>query len=241
MHYFNNHYSSSESKQHCTQTQDGSYTNCVSQISTPSYLTEVSFVKSQVCPTTLMPSPSKTTISLSNLWTSTIPLSGTNKSFPLATEISSKHTSEGSGTSSNDSSTRPTKIIVDNMSVIHCNWQGFLGSSRIRYDTGGHHNKLDKVHEIPTSSNLPNIFSITETKLGPSIDDKEIYIENYIIHKANRYRQGGGVAIYCHNILQPKQVIFPDLKSIEFVCVKISVARGRHVIVLLHLSTSQFT
>ena len=31
--------------------------------------------------------------------------------------------------------------------------------------------------------------------------------------------------------MQPKQVIFPDLKSIEFVCVKISVARGGHVII----------
>ena len=47
VHYCNNHYSGSESKQHCTQALDGPYTNSLSQISTPSYLTEVSFVKSQ--------------------------------------------------------------------------------------------------------------------------------------------------------------------------------------------------
>ena len=179
-----------------------------------------------------MPSPSKATISLSNVKTSsTISLSCTIMSSPLATEISSKHTSEDSSTSSNDSSTRPTKVMVDNISVIYCNYQGLLRLSRIKYGTGEHHIKLDKVREILTSSNPSNIFCITETQLGPSIDDKEIYIENYTINRADCNRQGGGVAIYCHNKLQPKQVIFPDLKSIEFVCVKISVVRGHHVII----------
>ena len=152
-------------------------------------------------------------------------------SSPLATEISSKHSNEDSGTLSNDSSTKPTKIMVDNISVIHCNCLGLLGSSHIKYGTRGHHNKLDKVREILTSSNPPSVFCITETKLGLSIDDKEIYVENYTIYKADRNRQGEGVAIYCHNKLQPKQVIFPDLKSIEFVCVKISVACGCQVII----------
>ena len=135
-------------------------------------------MKSQLCP-----SPSKTTISLSNVKTSsTKPLSCTIMSYPLATEISSWHTSEDSGTLSNDSSARPTKIMVDNISVIHCHCQGLLGSSRVKHGTGGHHNKLDKVREILTSSNPPTIFYITETKLGPIIDDKEIYIENYTIY-----------------------------------------------------------
>ena len=139
-----------------------------------------------------MPSPSKTTISLSNVKiSSTIPLSCTIMSSPLTTEISSKHTSEDTGTSSNDSSTRPTKIMVDNISVIHCNCQGLFGSSRIKYGTGGHHNKLDKVREILTSSDQPSIFCITETKLGPSIDDKKIYIANYTIYRVDRNRQGG--------------------------------------------------
>ena len=125
-----------------------------------------------------MPSPSKTIISLSNVKTSsTIPLSSIIMSSPLTTAISCRHTSEDSVTLSNDSSTRPTKIMVDNVSVIHCHCQGLLGSSRVKYGTGGHHSKLDKVREILTSSNPPSIFCITETKLGPSIDDKEIYIE----------------------------------------------------------------
>ena len=46
VHYANNHYSGSESKQLCTQTLDGSCTNCLRQTSTLSHLTEVSFVKS---------------------------------------------------------------------------------------------------------------------------------------------------------------------------------------------------
>ena len=123
-----------------------------------------------------MPSLSKTTMSLSNVKTlSTNPLACTIMPYPLTTEISSKHTNDDSDSSSNDSSTRSTKIMVDNISATHCSCEGLLGSSRIKYGTGGHHNKLNKVREILTSSNPTSIFCFTDTKLGPSIDHKEIY------------------------------------------------------------------
>ena len=81
------------------------------------------------------------------------------------------------------------------------------------------------------SPNAASVFCITESKLAPSIDDKEINISGYTLFRSDRTREGGGVAIYCRQQLEPRVVNFRDIKGVKHICIKVTIARARHLLV----------
>jgi exonuclease III len=48
----------------------------------------------------------------------------------------------------------------------------------------------------------PDVICVTETKLGKQIDDSEVNISGYCIHRQDRNRRGGGVAVYYKDNLE---------------------------------------
>ena len=58
--------------------------------------------------------------------------------------------------------------------------------------------KIDELRSIISKTN-PAILGVTETKLDNSIQDSEIHIENYVLIRCDRNRNGGGVACYVRN------------------------------------------
>jgi hypothetical protein len=61
--------------------------------------------------------------------------------------------------------------------------------------------KLDEIEALLCNECKFDIICISETWLGPQIDDSEIHIDGYTSYRRDRNRQGGGVAIYITNLL----------------------------------------
>ena len=70
-------------------------------------------------------------------------------------------------------------------------------------------------------TNCFDILSINETRLDSTFNDSEIGIEGYTIVRRDRFRLGGGVAIYIRNSIN--FIIRHDLSDsvLEFLCVEI--------------------
>ena len=140
-----------------------------------------------------------------------------------AAQIDSKIDSSTAATANSTSS------LTSLASITHCNVQGLLGSTRSG-DVSGTHRKLDILRELLSGTEKLSVFCVSETKLGSSIDDKELAIPDYVLYRADRNRRGGGVAIYCHHTLHPRLVQFNDIK-IEHLCIKISTSNNKHLLI----------
>ena len=81
----------------------------------------------------------------------------------------------------------------------------------------------------------PGIICIVESWLCKDIEDKEIDIPGYIVHRLDRNRHGGGIVMYTGNHLDVKTI--PDLPSnLEFFVV--SIRFFNHIICLCHPPSS---
>ena len=103
-----------------------------------------------------------------------------------------------------------------------------MGSVNKASSTAGTHRKLDDLRYLLSSDSAPQIFCVTESKLNAKISNEELHIDEYNIFRADRNRKGGGVLIYCHNSLKPRRIDI-EIKSIEFICIKITPAYGRQL------------
>ena len=69
--------------------------------------------------------------------------------------------------------------------------------------------------------------AVNETKLDNEITDNLLEIEGYTLHREDRSRNGGGVAVYVRNSLKHnRRTDIPD-KSLELVCIEIETIRAR--------------
>ena len=66
-----------------------------------------------------------------------------------------------------------------------------------------------------------DILTINETRLHYSIDNIMVDILGYNLFRKDRFRQGGGVAIYTRNILNVREMSQCVPENIEAVCVRI--------------------
>jgi exonuclease III len=69
-----------------------------------------------------------------------------------------------------------------------------------------------------------DILAINETKLDSTISDSEIYINEYIVIRKDRNRNGGGVAFFIKNTLSysERNDLIPDSGNLEIICIEIS-------------------
>ena len=74
--------------------------------------------------------------------------------------------------------------------------------------------------------------SINESMLDISISDSEIAIDNYMIFRKDRNRNGGGVLLYISKSLKPTKI--DDTFHTEIVCVKIHIQRFNILICSLY-------
>ena len=63
--------------------------------------------------------------------------------------------------------------------------------------------KIDAVRSLCLTYH-PDVFAIQETKLGPGIDSGELTIPNYRLYRKDRNTNGGGVAIFALETLNPR-------------------------------------
>ena len=68
---------------------------------------------------------------------------------------------------------------------------------------------------------------MNETKLDSEITDDLLEIEGYTLHREDRNRNGGGVAVYVRNSLKHnRRTAIPD-KSLELICIEIEPIKAR--------------
>ena len=81
--------------------------------------------------------------------------------------------------------------------------------------------KLDELHSTLCVNNNFDVICISETWLDDSISDDDIALPEYQVHRRDRNRHGGGVAIYTNNSLPVKYLDDFNIDGIELVCVEI--------------------
>ena len=91
--------------------------------------------------------------------------------------------------------------------------------------------KIDELRNIIQSVKFDCI-SINESMLDISISDSEIAIDNYMIFRKDRNRNGGGVLLYISKSLKPTKI--DDTFHTEIVCVKIHIQRFNILICSLY-------
>ena len=72
-----------------------------------------------------------------------------------------------------------------------------------------------------------HILAVSETKLDSEITDNLLEIEGYTLHREDRNRSGGGVAVYVRNSLKHNRRTDIPEKSLELVCIEIEPVRAR--------------
>ena len=100
---------------------------------------------------------------------------------------------------------------------------GIFGSSKPTNGSSDNYFKLVSLRHISSQTITPGILCITEIKLGKIIDDSEIDIKSYSIHRRDRNRWGGGVAIYYKDHLDavPLDLTSTSCSMIEYAAVKL--------------------
>ena len=59
--------------------------------------------------------------------------------------------------------------------------------------------KIDDLRII-CSVYLPDVICVVETWLDPNIDDSEIIIQGYCVHRVDRNRHGGGILVFIKDV-----------------------------------------
>ena len=85
---------------------------------------------------------------------------------------------------------------------------------------------LDEIKCLVNEKGI-HILAVNETKLDNEITDNLLEIEGYTLHREDRNRNGGGVAVYVHNSLKyHRRTDIPD-KSLELICIEMEPIRAR--------------
>ena len=83
---------------------------------------------------------------------------------------------------------------------------------------------LDEIKSLVNEKGI-HILAVNEAKLDNEITDN--LIEGYTLHREDRNKSGGGVAVYVRNLLKHnRRTDIPD-KSLELVCIEIEPIRAR--------------
>ena len=69
------------------------------------------------------------------------------------------------------------------------------GKKYLHLNVNGLLSRIEEIRIICRGT-MPDIFAMSETKLGGSVSDGEIHIDGYIPERNDRNRNGGGVCIY---------------------------------------------
>ena len=91
---------------------------------------------------------------------------------------------------------------------------------------------LDQVKILLQDNNL-DVFALNETRLCSFVDNMQVRIDDYVVYRHDRNRQGGGVLVYI-NEKRLKHTLRSDLMSgdIELVAVEISQQKSASVVIL---------
>ena len=85
---------------------------------------------------------------------------------------------------------------------------------------------LDEIKCLVNEKGI-HILAVNETKLDSKITDDLLQIEGYTLHREDRNRNGGGVAVYVRNSLKHnRRTDIPD-KYLELICIEIEPIKAR--------------
>ena len=93
-------------------------------------------------------------------------------------------------------------------------------------NVNGLHLHLDEIKCL-VNEKVIHILAENETKLHNEITDNLLKIEGYTLHREDRNRNGGGVAVYVRNSLKHNRRMDTPDKSLELVCIEIESIRAR--------------
>ena len=89
---------------------------------------------------------------------------------------------------------------------------------------------LDELR-IFVSEQRPHIICITETKIGSTIDNSHIEIDDYVVARNDRNRHGRGVAMYIHKTVNYKSREDLTYTEIESIAIQVKVGNYKPFIV----------
>ena len=75
------------------------------------------------------------------------------------------------------------------------------------------------------SSLAPDVVCVVETWLDKNIDDTEIFVQGYCVHRVDRNRHGGGVLIFVKSLFSCS-VLFSGSPEFEFIILSIKCSVG---------------
>ena len=84
--------------------------------------------------------------------------------------------------------------------------------------------KIDELR-IVCASLLPDIVCIVESWLDDNIDDLEVCVQGYCLHRVDRNRYGGGILIYVKNVFSCL-VAYSGSPELEFIVLSINCSVG---------------
>ena len=84
-------------------------------------------------------------------------------------------------------------------------------------------NRLDLIEQMLTIERSFYIICASETKLDNTIDNSKVYINDYILSRKDKNRQGGGVAIYVSQNIASVRNTDLDIDGIEILWVELTL------------------
>ena len=82
---------------------------------------------------------------------------------------------------------------------------------------------------------MPDIICITETKLDKSIDDSDIDIPNYCVHRRDKNHRGGSVAIYYKDHLDAMPLVFTSRPCSMVECAAVKLTSWWKSIIIVNI------
>ena len=82
-------------------------------------------------------------------------------------------------------------------------------------------NRLEQIEAFIKTENNFDIVAISETHIDHTVCDSRINIDQYVVHRRDRNRNGGGVCIYIHEELSSIRRLDLEHHNLEMVWVEV--------------------
>ena len=106
-----------------------------------------------------------------------------------------------------------------NFSLCHLNARSLKAAGRV-----------NEINETLVEDCKFDLIAVTESHLAPSTKDHEVELPSFKIFRKDRNRNGGGVAIYCHQNFSPHRRIDLERDDLEIIWVEVNISNKKHLI-----------
>ena len=106
-----------------------------------------------------------------------------------------------------------------NFSICHLNAMSLTAAHRV-----------NDIHYSLVDYHGFDIIAVTETHLDNSVQSHEVELQSYTLHRRDRNRSGGGVAIYCRDLFTATRRLDLEHPDLEIIWLEINISNKRHLV-----------